>query len=181
VVPFTDDEERIGALLGKVAAHLRALGLRFEILAVDEDCRDNTLPLVQFLMTKLPELRILLAEHGLGFATGAAFARGQVVWLLDADAKAPCLPFRRAHERLAGGVTDIVAIRGRFLACRRSRVWKLLGEVRGRGETYQRRILRKAAARRLHVTQWAGGEPPPMRRFWQALLGPFARMKLATK
>jgi len=181
VVPFTDDEERIGALLAKVAAHLRALGLRFEILAVDEDCRDNTLPLVQYLSTRLPELRVLLAEHGLGFATGAAFARGQVVWLLDPEAPSPCLPFRRAHERLVAGLTDVVAIRGRFLACRRSRAWKLLAEVRGRGESYQRRLLRRAGARRLHVTEWIGGEPPPMRRFWQALLAPLARMKLATK
>ena len=162
----------------KVAAHLRALGLRFEILAVDEDCCDNTLPLVQFLQTRLPEIRILLAEHGLGFATGAAFARGQVVWLLDPEGPAPFLPFRRAHEHLARGATDVVTVHGRFLACRRSRAWKLLAEVRGRGAVYERRLLRRASARKLHVTEWRSGEPPPLRRFCQALLAPLGRRNL---
>jgi hypothetical protein len=179
VIPFCDDEERIGALLGKVASHLKALGLRFEILAVDEDCRDNTLPLVQFLQTRLPEIKILLAEHGLGYATGAAIARGQVVWLLDPGAPSPFLPFRRAHEHLLRGTTDVVSIRGRFLACRRSRAWKLLAEVRGRGATYERRLLARASSRRLHVTEWSSGEPPPLRRFWQTLLSPLSRLKWA--
>src|SRR5262249_17995876 len=72
VVPFRDDEERVGALARRLAGHLRALGLSFELLFVDEDARDNSVALLLLLRDReLPELRVLTASGALGFALGS--------------------------------------------------------------------------------------------------------------
>ena len=42
VIPFADDEERIGLAVRRVAEALRAAGRTFEIIAVDEHSGDNS-------------------------------------------------------------------------------------------------------------------------------------------
>ena len=54
-------------------------------------------------------------------------------------------------------------MRGRFVLCRRTRAWQILDGLRGRGESWERRVLRRASAKRLRVetpaTDGAGREP----------------------
>ena len=48
IVVCRDDEERVGHVVRRLAAHLRSLRLRFQILVVDEGSADNTLALLDF-------------------------------------------------------------------------------------------------------------------------------------
>src|SRR3972149_2814814 len=83
VVPFADDEDCVGALSRRIAEHLRALRVRFEIVAVDEDSRDNSVALLSYLRASVPELRVIAADGmGHGFAAGARVARGRTLWLV---------------------------------------------------------------------------------------------------
>ena len=159
VISFADDEERVGRLSRRIADHLRELGLRFEIIAVDEDSRDNSVALLSLLRASAPELQIVIASRSdQGFATGARVARGRALWLLDATrADGPFAPFAGALRRVLSDEADVVDVDGRFLVCRRTRVWTLLENARGRGDVFARRLLRRARLRRLKVE--AGSKP----------------------
>jgi glycosyl transferase family 2 len=172
VIPFTDDEERVGALTRRVAEHLGALGMRFEILAVDEDSRDNSVALLTLLREAVPQLRVLAAAADAGFDAGARVARGRTLLLLHVDrAQASLAPFSRAHRHVVSGESDVVVLRGRFLLCRRVRAWQVLDGARGRGAVYERRVLRRAAARRLRVELPTDGPPLRATSFtWTRLL-----------
>jgi glycosyltransferase involved in cell wall biosynthesis len=157
VVPFADDEDCVGALSRRIAEHLRALRVRFEIVAVDEDSRDNSVALLAYLRVSVPELRVIAADGmGHGFAAGARVARGRTLWLVDPSrAEVPLAPFGWARARIEADAADIVVVERRYLLCRRTRVWQVLDAIRGRGAVFERRFLRRATMRRLRV------ETPP--------------------
>jgi hypothetical protein len=162
IIPYTDEEECVGALSRRIAEHLRALGVSFEILAVDEDSADNSVALLSLLRGCVPELRLLFARPQLGFSVGAQQARGRTLWMLDSQrSAAPLSPFLWAHERIGGGGADLVAVPGRYVLCRRARVWRIVDRVRGRGTTYERRLIKRAHKRRLivEVAPTAGAAP----------------------
>ena len=99
IIPFADDEENVGTLASRIAVHLRALHLRFEILAVDEDSRDNSVALLNLLRFTVPELKVLYGQAG--FAEGVRVARGRTLWLVDATLPETALaPFSRAPNVL---------------------------------------------------------------------------------
>ncbi len=170
VVPFRDDEERVGALARRLAAHLRALGLTFELLFVDEDARDNSVALLLLLRDReLRELRVLTASGALGFAVGARVARGRTLWFLDvAQAAAPLAPFAWARRRLAEGV-DVVRVSGRFTVVRRARTWPVVAGLPGRGDAFAAALAARAHRRRLAVETVAARDAPLLARLLGAL------------
>jgi hypothetical protein len=153
VISFADDEERVGRLSRRIADHLRELGCKFEIIAVDEDSRDNSVALLSLLRASAPELQIIIASRSdQGFATGARVARGRALWFIDTErSDAPFAPFGGALRRVLGDEADVIDIEGRFLVCRRTKVWTLLEHARGRGDVFSRRLIRRAKGRGLKV------------------------------
>lgn len=160
VIPFSDDEERVGRAARRVVDHLVNLGLSFELLLVDEDSGDNSVALLSLLRAHVPELRIVASPGpGFGFETGARVARGRTLWLLDLDAAgAPLGGFGWAHARVVGNAADVVHVEGRFLVGRRMRLAPVLHGLRGTGPAFERRVLRRARAHHLRV------ETPPRPR-----------------
>jgi hypothetical protein len=153
IVPFSDDEEVIGTACRRLAAHLRALDLRFELLAVDQDSGDNCHALLALLRPAIPELRVTAAGgRDRGFIAGARQARGRVLWLVapEAGARCPLAPFGRAFDRVARGAIDVVAVDRRFAVCHRTRALDAVDGVRSR-PGYELRLARRARARRLTV------------------------------
>jgi dolichol-phosphate mannosyltransferase len=148
ILPFGDDEDRVGVLSRRVAEHLRELGLAFEILAVDEGSGDNSVALLSILRGELPELKLV---HGM--SDGVLAARGRTLWVVDHhlghDAGA-LAPFATAERRVSAGEADVVAA-GRFLVARRTRAWPVLERAKGRGEDRNKSVLRAAAGRKLRV------------------------------
>jgi MoxR-like ATPase len=55
VLRCRDDEERIGHTIQRIAAHLRGLGIRFELLVVDEGSGDNTMAVAALLRATHPD------------------------------------------------------------------------------------------------------------------------------
>lgn len=178
IVVCRDDEERVGHLCRRLAAHLHALHLRGEILVCDELSGDNTLSLLGLLRRDLPELRVLAGvSPGQGFVQGARAARGRALVLVDARCEAPFSALGFALSRLADG-WDAMAVHGRYLVLRRSRTEAAFASLHHRRDAHdlERRFLRRAGALALKVDR-AGGRPPrptPWHRLRDAVLVPLA-------
>lgn len=174
---FSDDEEMVGRASRRIAEHLRGRGLRFELIAVDEDSGDNSHAVLALVRKEIPELRVLTATaRGRGLSLGAAEARGRVVWFIDVHAAvSPLAPFGRAYRFVDRGQADLVIVPGRFTVAYRSRTASVLDNLRGRGDIFERRLRKRAKAARLAVeTQAAGGSASggrmPGERRWDRLL-----------
>ncbi len=137
----------------RVAAHLRGLGLKFELLVVDEGSGDNTVAVVALLRGTHPELTLHHAGPGLGFVAGAERARGRTVIVCDVRADAPLAAVGWGLSRLDRGL-DAVAIGGRLLFFRRARALRALDSLAGRRDfrDLERRFIRRARALGLPVS-----------------------------
>src|SRR5438093_1485214 len=104
VLAVGDAEESIGRDTRRVAEHLRDLELPFEIIAVNDGCRDNSLAVLRLL--DIPELRLCTADvEGRAFARGAAEASGETVVLIETGHGSCPLPaLGWALGRLAAGM-----------------------------------------------------------------------------
>jgi hypothetical protein len=152
VMPFADDEDRVGVLARRVAAYLRAQKLSFEVLAADEGSGDNSVLVLSLVAAEVPELRVIRSTPHHGCSAGASVARGRTIWFVDPTrADASLAPFGRAHDRLVGGAADVIAIDGRWVVCRRSRAWRALASLRGRAAVFDRRLVRRATLYGLFV------------------------------
>lgn len=162
VVVCRDDEERVGHQLRRLAAHLRALHLRFEILAVDEGSWDNTLSLLALMKRSIPELDVVAGvEAGRGLARGAELARGRAVLILDARAPAPLPVVNFSLQQIEQG-RDVVAVAGRCLVLHRTHSWRAFGALEHHRDPadLERRFLRRARQLGLAVQVTASGARP---------------------
>lgn len=152
ILPFSDDEEVVGRACRRIAEHLRELGARFELIAVDEDSGDNSHTVLALVRGEVPELRVMVASDAdRGSAEGARQARGRVLWLVAPRvALSPLSPLSRAWRRVAEGRCDVAVVRGRFAVCHRTRCLPLIDSIRS-GEGYVGRLEKRAAARRFDV------------------------------
>lgn len=174
-----DDEERIGHVLQRLGAHLRSLGLRFEVLLADEGSTDNTLAVAALVRAPLPELEVLHCPAGRGYSHAAERARGLAVVLSDARSHAPLSALGFALDRVRAGL-DVVAASGRFLVFRRTRAWRALDALTERRdpEAVERRFLRRVRALGLSCASTPLPAPPLWSRLCDTVLGPlqFARL-----
>ena len=158
VVPFNDDEEVIGTAVKALATHLQAQSLDFELLAVDEDSRDNSHSLLDLLRAAHPELRLALRilqapgrGRARGYEYGARHARGRILWLIDPRTALQSLAaFEQAYQQVLCGERDVV-IEACFAVAHRTRSWPALDGIRGSGDRFHRRLVRRARMRRLAV------------------------------
>jgi hypothetical protein len=166
IVPFSDDEERVGRLASRLTRHLESLHLDFEILFADEGSNDNSVALLGWLARhELPHVRLCSAEPGRGFAAGSALARGHVLWLFDVQlADTPLSAFAWAYSRIVEDHADVVILSRRFTLAKRTRAWSAIDGLRGRGASFERRVRRRARFRGLTVESALGD--------WQTHLHP---------
>jgi glycosyltransferase involved in cell wall biosynthesis len=175
VVRVRDDEERVGHVVRKVAAHLRGLRLRFEVLVADEGSGDNTVAVAALVHRDVPELEVMHSAAGQGFYDACLRARGRSLVLYDARLEAPLAPLGFALGRLRDGA-DVVAVAGRYLVCRRTRAWRAFDALvtrRRRQRSVEQRFLRRARALGLQVAITT----PPRRTLlpWARLRASFMR------
>jgi dolichol-phosphate mannosyltransferase len=88
VVPVFNEQDNVAPLVGEIVAALRGR-IDFEIVYVDDQSRDATLPTLQRLRTDVPELRVLhhVTQSGQSTAVrnGVKAARGAWIATLDGD------------------------------------------------------------------------------------------------
>lgn len=146
IIPFNDDEEILGTAITRVATYLRTQELAFEILAVDDDSRDNSQALLALIRPAFLELKVLYAEEPRsGFAIGSQRARGRVLWLIEPAqaARAPLGSFRDAYDAVVSGHRTLVIADTRFAVAHRARCLPALQGIVGLGTEFQYRLLRR--------------------------------------
>ncbi len=93
IIPAYNEEERIEPTLRSVSRFLRGLGLRYEILVVDDGSSDGTETLVNRLELEIPFLRCLSLSknRGKGHAirVGMLATMGDIRVMYDADGSMP--------------------------------------------------------------------------------------------
>jgi glycosyltransferase involved in cell wall biosynthesis len=89
VIPIYNEEENIPSLLERLRSALKQLGLRYEIIAVDDGSRDNGAAVLKQHAAETPELKIVRLRRNSGQAAaimaGLERATGEVVVTIDAD------------------------------------------------------------------------------------------------
>lgn len=89
VLPVYEEEESLPSLLGELTEALTPLGRSYEIVAVDDGSRDNSLDVLKQWAAHDPHLRIVRFRRNFGqsaaFQAGFDHARGAVILTMDAD------------------------------------------------------------------------------------------------
>jgi glycosyltransferase involved in cell wall biosynthesis len=144
VIAVREAEETIGRDVRQMAQHLRAAGVPFEILAVNDGCCDNSLAVLKLVTAQVPELRLCAGDsRGRAFIRGASEAQGQIVALVDsADGSLPLAALGWALSRLDH--RDAVVFRGRCVLGRRLATLSAIVRARGRGDLFERSFERAA-------------------------------------
>jgi dolichyl-phosphate beta-glucosyltransferase len=93
VIPSYNEELRLPPTLERIAEYLPTLGLRSEVLIVDDGSRDRTAAVAESFRGKISGLRVLSngTNRGKGYSVrhGMLEARGSIVLFTDADLSAP--------------------------------------------------------------------------------------------
>jgi glycosyltransferase involved in cell wall biosynthesis len=173
VLAVREAEETIGRDVRLMAQHLRAAGVSFEILAVNDGCCDNSLAVLRLLTAQIPELRICAGDaRGRAFVRGAAEAVGQMVALVEpGDGVLPLQALGWALSRLERSA-DAIVFRGRCVIGRRLPALPAVIRSRGRGDLFERSFERQARGLTVDVV---GTRP----RAASGLLGPVLRFLAA--
>jgi len=175
VLAVHDDEERIGHQVKAIACHLRSLKRSFEIVAVNNGSRDNSLSILELLAARLPELRVVrAAAGGRAFLRGAEQAAGTLLILFQANRRTTLAPLGWALSRLAAG-RDAVILRDRYVVARLRPVLPVLARASGPGLLFESLFERRAQALGLDVV----GSRAVQKGATSLLLGPVLRFLAA--
>src|SRR5262245_20331922 len=89
IVPFYNEEESIGAMHSAIVAAVEPLGIRFEMIFVDDGSRDRTLEVATAIARDDERVRVVKFRRNYGqtpaMAAGIEHARGRVLVTMDGD------------------------------------------------------------------------------------------------
>ncbi|MBN2097422.1 MAG: glycosyltransferase family 2 protein [Candidatus Omnitrophica bacterium] len=104
IIPVYNEEQNLPLLLSGITSAINSLGRPFEIIAVDDASRDNSLAVLKELSAQYPQLRIVRFIKNSGqsaaFAAGFKLAQGEFVVTLDADLQYDPRDIARLLEKL---------------------------------------------------------------------------------
>jgi hypothetical protein len=144
VLTIRNDEETVGHQVKALASHLRSLGRSFEVVAVNDGSRDNSLSILNLLAPKVPELRMIASNvAGRAFLRGTSESRGSVVVLLEASRSVSLAPLGWALARLEAG-REAVILRGRYIVARRLLTLPIIVRASGPGLLFEHVFERRA-------------------------------------
>lgn len=93
VVPVFNEEDRLARTVARVREYLRARGLRFEVIVVDDGSRDSTPSVVRQLVAAAPDVRAIELDENRGkgraVKEGVLASSGRLVLVSDADLSTP--------------------------------------------------------------------------------------------
>ncbi len=89
IIPFKDEEKNILPLFEELAPVMEKLASPWELIAIDDGSKDNTLSLLLGLSKQKKEVRVVSFTRNFGqssaFAAGFEAARGEYIITLDGD------------------------------------------------------------------------------------------------
>lgn len=117
VVPAFNEEENLETLYARLVAALDPLGLRYEIIFVNDGSRDRTLPILRALAAADPRVVVVdLARnfgHQVAISAGLDYSRGAAVIIMDADLQDPPEVLPQFIAKWREGYDVVYAIRER--------------------------------------------------------------------
>ncbi|MFF3766171.1 dolichyl-phosphate beta-glucosyltransferase [Streptomyces sp. NPDC001922] len=139
VIPAYNEEHRLLPGVDDVCRYLRAAGVRWEVIVVDDGSADATAAVAAAAAAEEPRIRLLRApvNRGKGHAVriGIAASRGRRVLFCDADAATPIGELALLHERLDQGYAAAIGSRARpgaRIGTRQHPLRELLGKAGNR-------------------------------------------------
>jgi glycosyltransferase involved in cell wall biosynthesis len=84
VIPLYNEEQTIGNVIERVQASMKQMGLKYEIIVVDDRSLDNSLSVVKMYPVRLYSLTVHVGK-GMVLRAGFAKALGDVVVTIDSD------------------------------------------------------------------------------------------------
>lgn len=154
VLAVGDAEDTVGHLVRSLVVRMQELDRSFEIIAVNDGCRDNSLAVLKLMGETIPELQILTRDSsGRTFVRGATEARGSIVILIEArrfDAAGSLASLGWALDCLAIG-REAIVVRGSFIAARKLPALPAIVRAGGPSPLHERLFERAAAKLGLQV------------------------------
>jgi hypothetical protein len=162
LLPFGDDEEIIGSAVRRCAMAARSLGIRFELLGIDEDSGDNSHAVLALLRSEVPELRVIHAPgRHRGVESGAARAQGRLLLITTPTGSlSPLEGLAEAIARVSSEACDAEIAVGRYTIVNRLKALPTLRAVRLPGASVHRRLAKRFQLSGLAVRM--GGASLPM-------------------
>jgi len=112
VVPIYNEAESLPELCAELVDVLSGLDLSYEILAVDDGSRDESITVLRRLQGEIPQIKIVALRRNFGqtaaFSAGFDFAQGAVVVTIDADGQNDPADIPRLLAKMEEGY-DIVS------------------------------------------------------------------------
>ncbi|MDD4566623.1 MAG: glycosyltransferase family 2 protein [Methanoculleus chikugoensis] len=143
MIPTFNEEENIAAIIGAVNGVFRDNGIRGEVLVVDDDSKDRTIPIVREIADRCDNVRLVVRrdDHGLSQSVVEGFrsARSDILQVIDADFSHPPRPIPRFYETIRGGAD--IAIGSRYMKGGDIEAWPLKRRIISLGATAFGRVL----------------------------------------
>jgi len=112
VVPVYNEEANVEPLIGEINGVLRHLGKSYEVVLVDDGSEDQTFAVLSKLHREQPTMKVVRLKRNFGqtaaLAAGLAYARGEIVILMDGDGQNDPADIPALLAKLAEG-NDLVA------------------------------------------------------------------------
>jgi dolichol-phosphate mannosyltransferase len=126
VLPVYNEVEVLPMLLGRVRQALAALGVRSEIIFVDDGSTDGSAPLLDQIARRCPEVRVIHFSRNFGHQAavqaGLCHAQSDAVVLMDSDLQDAPEAIGRLLDAWREGYDVVYALRAK----RKERAWKRL-------------------------------------------------------
>ena len=175
ILPVGNHEDVVGHQVKAVTSHLRSLGRTCEVIAVNDGSRDNSLPILELLAARVPELRVVRASAaGRAFQRGAVEANGGILLMVVDPNRLPLAPLGWALSRLTAG-RDAVMLRGRYVVGRAVATSRLVARAPGPGPAFERLLERLSDRREAGLWLDVVGSRVPAPPVSGRLLGPLLR------
>jgi glycosyltransferase involved in cell wall biosynthesis len=117
ILPVYNERDNVEPLIEEIQVALQPLGEPWEVIAVDDCSRDDSVAVLTRMLGMHPELKVFRHRFNCGqsaaFASGLQLARGRVVITLDADRQNDPAELPRMILALKDGVAAVVGVRGR--------------------------------------------------------------------
>jgi dolichol-phosphate mannosyltransferase len=143
IIPTFNEEENIAAIIGAVNDVCSKSGIRAEILVVDDNSNDRTIPIVQEITRRCENVRLIVRmnDHGLSQSVVDGFraARSDILLVIDADFSHPPELIPRFYEAIREGAD--IAIGSRYTKGGDIEEWPLKRRIISLGATAFGRIL----------------------------------------
>lgn len=115
VIPMMNEEDGINSLFGRLFPTIDGMGLKFEVVCVNDGSTDNTIPALLSIQRNRPELVIVDLSRNFGkeaaLTAGIAASSGAAVVPLDADLQDPPELISEMIERWKLGAEVVLAVR----------------------------------------------------------------------